>query len=185
MQDEHDLARFLSAQEAVYADVVAELIAGRKRAHWMWFVFPQLLGLGRSNTARRYGIRSLQEARAYAAHPVLGARLLTCTRLVNAVQGRSATQIFGSPDDIKLHSSMTLFALAAADEPAFSEAIAKYYGNRQDRATLEHVRSKLNETAARTCSSFLFRRASLSVADRVCTDDALKALDIEASPPKR
>ena len=135
MQDEHNLARFLAAQEPIYADVLAELGTGRKRSHWMWFVFPQLLGLGRSETARYYGIGSLDEARAYAAHPVLGERLLACTRLV-ASQERSASAVFGSPDDLKFHSSMTLFARAAPGQPAFAGALAKFFGAREDAGTL-------------------------------------------------
>src|SRR6201996_8486462 len=108
--DPYDLKRFVDAQAPVYRTVVDELRGGRKRSHWMWFVFPQLRGLGSSPTAVRYGIASLQEARAYLAHDLLGPRLRECTRLVNEVQNRSIAQIFGSPDDLKLFSSMTLFA---------------------------------------------------------------------------
>ena len=136
MQDDHNLGRFLAAQESVFASVLDELKAGRKRSHWMWFVFPQLAGLGRSETARFYAIGTLAEARAYAAHPVLGHRLLTCTGLVNAVQGRSVHDIFGSPDDMKFHSSMTLFAHAEPGQTLFAEAIAQYFGKRQDAGTL-------------------------------------------------
>ena len=136
MQDDHNLARFAAAQDGVYASVLSELKQGRKRSHWMWFVFPQMLGLGRSDTARHYGIRSLDEARAYAAHPVLGPRLLTCTQLVNAIQGRNAAEIFGTPDDVKLHSSMTLFSQALPDETAFRDTITKYFEDQPDTATL-------------------------------------------------
>ena len=110
MPDPFNLDRFVQAQDPVLAQVRAELWAGHKRTHWMWFVFPQLAGLGRSDTARYYALASLEEARAYLAHPLLGPRLIECTNLVNAVEGRSAHQIFGSPDDLKFHSSMTLFA---------------------------------------------------------------------------
>jgi uncharacterized protein (DUF1810 family) len=120
-----DLQRFVDAQAPVFAAALAELRAGRKRSHWMWFVFPQLASLGRSGTARFYGIGSLDEARAYAAHPVLGARLLACTRAVLAHAGkRSLHEIFGSPDDLKFRSCMTLFARAAAEPAPFEEAIA-------------------------------------------------------------
>ena len=136
MQDEHDLARFVSAQETVYPAVVAELRSGRKRSHWMWFVFPQLRGLGRSETARRFGVGSIDEARAYAAHPVLGPRLLECTRLVLGVHNRSAHDVFGSPDDMKFHSSMTLFARAEPGQPAFADALGRYFASRQDAQTL-------------------------------------------------
>jgi uncharacterized protein (DUF1810 family) len=113
VDDPYDLQRFVAAQAAVYPEVLAELGAGEKRSHWMWFIFPQLAGLGRSATARRYALSSLAEARAYLAHPLLGARLRECTQLVNEVTGRSAAQIFGFPDELKFHSCMTLFAHAA------------------------------------------------------------------------
>jgi uncharacterized protein (DUF1810 family) len=130
------LDRFVEAQAPVYGDVVAELGAGRKASHWRWFVFPQLTALGRSSTAVRYGIENLDEARAYLAHPLLGARLVECTRLVNAVSGRSAHEIFGSPDDLKFRSSMTLFARADPGQPAFREALANYYGGIEDALTV-------------------------------------------------
>jgi uncharacterized protein (DUF1810 family) len=132
-----DLKRFVDAQEPVYDNVVDELRRGRKRSHWMWFVFPQLRGLGSSPTAERYGISSLEEARAYLRHHVLGPRLRECARLVNEVQGRSAAEIFGSPDDLKLRSSMTLFARAAEDNEDFLALLDKYYGGRQDQLTLK------------------------------------------------
>lgn len=134
--DPHDLGRFLRAQADVYAAVVGELRAGRKRSHWMWFIFPQLAGLGRSAMACRYAIRDLDEARAYLAHPVLGARLLECTGLVNALPGRRAGAVFGAPDDLKFVSSMTLFASVAGPESAFSAALEKYHDGRPDAATL-------------------------------------------------
>jgi uncharacterized protein (DUF1810 family) len=136
---EDDLERFVEAQAAVYAGVVAELAAGRKRGHWMWFVFPQLRGLGHSATARYYGIASAAEAKAYLAHPLLGARLRECTRLVLAVEGRSAHAIFGSPDDLKFRSSMTLFGHGAADDALFSAALDRYFGGERDPLTLERL----------------------------------------------
>jgi uncharacterized protein (DUF1810 family) len=137
MPGRFDLDRFVRAQEPAIAQVRAELKAGRKFTHWMWFVFPQLAGLGMSQRAQFYGIASLDEARAYLAHPVLGPRLVECTSLVNAVAGRTAHDIFGSPDDMKLRSSMTLFALADPDEPAFCTALERYFEGRRDPRTLE------------------------------------------------
>ena len=125
--DRFDLQRFLDAQDPVYETVLAELRAGRKRSHWMWFVFPQLRGLGSSPTAVHYGIDSRAEAQAYLAEPVLGGRLRECTGLVLAVDGRSAGEIFGSPDDLKLRSSMTLFARAAGDPALFQSVLDRYY----------------------------------------------------------
>jgi uncharacterized protein (DUF1810 family) len=141
--DPFDLARFVRAQEGVYAQALAELAAGRKRSHWMWFVFPQIAGLGRSPTAQRYAIRSLDEARAYLEHPLLGARLRECTRTVNGLEGRTAHEIFGSPDDLKFRSSMTLFAAAAdaADAADFALALERYYSGERDAATLKLLRS--------------------------------------------
>lgn len=129
--------RFVEAQEDVWPAVRRELEAGRKTSHWMWFVFPQLAGLGRSSMAARFALDSLDEARAYAAHPVLGARLREATGLVNAHAGRGAHAIFGSPDDLKFHSSMTLFARAVPGEPAFTAALRTFYGGVADRLTLD------------------------------------------------
>ncbi|AFC54040.1 hypothetical protein MPRI_43920 [Mycobacterium paraintracellulare] len=129
----------MDAQEPVYGDVLDELRAGRKRSHWMWFVFPQLRGLGGSPTALHYGISSLDEARAYLRHELLGPRLRECARLVTAVQGRSIGQIFGSPDDLKLCSSMTLFAHATEDDEDFVAVLDKYYDGRQDALTCERL----------------------------------------------
>ncbi|MEE6138277.1 DUF1810 domain-containing protein [Mycobacterium sp. 050128] len=137
--DPFDLTRFVVAQEPVYGSVVEELRDGRKRGHWMWFVFPQLRGLGSSPTAVHYGISSLQEARAYLGHEVLGPRLHECTRLVNRVRGRSITQIFGTPDDLKLRSSMTLFALATDDRQDFLTLLDIYYRGEQDALTLAQL----------------------------------------------
>ncbi|MEM6106853.1 DUF1810 domain-containing protein [Mycobacterium sp. 050272] len=137
--DPFDLTRFVVAQEPVYGSVVQELRDGRKRGHWMWFVFPQLRGLGSSPTAVHYGISSLQEARAYLGHDVLGPRLHECTRLVNQLRGRSITEIFGSPDDLKLRSSMTLFALATDDPQDFRTLLDVYYRGEQDALTLARL----------------------------------------------
>ena len=135
------LERFVSAQAATYDRALAELRAGRKSSHWMWFVFPQIAGLGSSPTAQRYAIRDLAEARAYLGHPVLGPRLVECARALLAVEGRSAEQILGYPDDLKLRSSMTLFAEAAGEETAavFREVLERYYDGRADPATLEKL----------------------------------------------
>jgi uncharacterized protein (DUF1810 family) len=131
-----DLDRFVDAQEAVYPAVLAELTAGRKRTHWMWFVFPQIAGLGSSPTAQRYAIGSLDEARAYLAHPVLGPRLVECARAVLSTDGKSAEDIFGYPDDLKLRSSMTLFA-RAADDPAVFQAVLDRFYDGPDPRTLD------------------------------------------------
>lgn len=133
------LQRFVDAQAPVHADVVRELAAGRKRSHWMWFVFPQIAGLGRSGTSMRFAIASLDEAKAYLAHPLLGARLRECTRLVNAVEGRTLREIFGEPDDAKFRSSMTLFAHASAEDTEFAAALAKYCDGRDDPLTLARL----------------------------------------------
>jgi uncharacterized protein (DUF1810 family) len=132
-----DLDRFVTAQNPVYDDVAAELGAGRKRTHWMWFVFPQLRGLGRSSTAHHYGLDGAEEAAAYWRHPVLGPRLQQCTRLVLAADGRSAHDIFGSPDDLKLGSCMTLFeAIASAETPVFGEVLERCCAGERDARTL-------------------------------------------------
>ena len=135
--DPHDLERFVLAQNAggVYASAVAELQAGRKVGHWMWFVFPQLAGLGTSPMSRCYAIASLEEARAYAEHPVLGERLEECARILTELAGTTAEQIFGSVDALKLRSSMTLFARAAPERPLFQAVLDRYYGGRADDAT--------------------------------------------------
>jgi uncharacterized protein (DUF1810 family) len=151
VDDPYDLERYVRAQQGVYARACAELAAGRKTSHWMWFIFPQLRGLGSSPTAQHYGIASLAEARAYLAHPLLGERLLECTRLVNRLEGRSARAIFAYPDDLKFRSCMTLFAHAAGADAArafgpqadattgvsdFGAALARYYGGEPDPLTL-------------------------------------------------
>lgn len=131
-----DLNRFVEAQNGVYERVLAELADGRKRSHWMWFVFPQIAGLGFSAMSQRYAIGSRQEAEAYLAHPLLGSRLVECTGLVLAIEGRTIHAIMGAPDDAKLRSSMTLFA-AVSDNPVFDRTLAKYFGSERDGATLE------------------------------------------------
>jgi uncharacterized protein (DUF1810 family) len=130
-----DLERFVVAQDPVYAAVVDELRRGRKSSHWMWFVFPQIAGLGRSETSRYYAIRSLDEARRYLEHPVLGARLRECARLVLSTDVRSAEEVFGSVDAAKLRSSMTLFMLAAPQEVLFGEVLERFFNGRRDSAT--------------------------------------------------
>lgn len=142
MTDPFDLERFLRAQDPVFRVVQGELARGRKQTHWMWFVFPQIAGLGLSAMSQRYAIGSRAEAKAYLAHPVLGPRLIDCTRLVLAVEGRTINAILGSPDDAKFRSSMTLFS-AVSDEPVFDEALARYFGGERDGATLE-ILSKLD-----------------------------------------
>ena len=137
--DPFDLQRFVDAQARVYDQVLDELRAGRKRSHWMWFVFPQIAGLGSSATAARYAISSLDEARAYLQHELLGPRLRECTALVNAVQDRSIGEIFGSPDDMKVRSSMTLFAHATGDNGDFAELLTRYYDGHEDPLTLQRL----------------------------------------------
>jgi uncharacterized protein (DUF1810 family) len=136
-----EFAHFLEAQAPVYDQVMAELSRGEKRSHWMWFIFPQVRGLGRSFMAQRFALQSLDQARRYASHPVLGRRLRECTRLVLAVQDRCVSDIFGYPDDLKFHSSMTLFALAAPEEPLFHSALAKFFKGLQDLKTVEILRA--------------------------------------------
>jgi uncharacterized protein (DUF1810 family) len=137
--DQFDLQRFVDAQDRVYATVIDELRGGRKRGHWIWFVFPQLRGLGRSPTALHYGIASLGEARAYLAHDVLGPRLRECARLVAAIDDRSAEDIFGFPDDLKVRSSMTLFALATDDNADFIAVLDKFYNGEEDPVTVAQL----------------------------------------------
>jgi uncharacterized protein (DUF1810 family) len=136
-QDPYDLERFVEAQSRVYDTVRAELRQGAKRSHWMWFIFPQIRGLGSSPTAVHFAIASRDEAAAYLKHPLLGPRLVECTRLVLGVKGRSSEQIFGEIDSMKFRSSMTLFAAATLKETAFEEALQKYYDDEEDPATLE------------------------------------------------
>lgn len=132
-----DLERFVRAYDDDYAQALAEIRAGRKRSHWMWYIFPQIQGLGFSPTAQYYAIRDLQEARDYLAHPVLGARLKEISSALLDLNGLSASEIFGYPDDLKLRSSMTLFRMADLNEPVFLEVLEKYYDGKPDARTVE------------------------------------------------
>jgi uncharacterized protein (DUF1810 family) len=134
--DPFQLSRFVEAQDKVYARALAELKSGRKRSHWIWFVFPQIEGLGFSSTTQYYSIKSLEEARQYLDHPLLGKRLRECAETILALQGLSASTIFGYPDDLKLKSSMTLFAAAAEGQSVFSRVLEKYYQGNPDQSTL-------------------------------------------------
>ncbi|MGD0547090.1 MAG: DUF1810 domain-containing protein [Terracidiphilus sp.] len=140
MPDPFNLGRFVAAQAAVYPQVLAELAAGRKRSHWIWFIFPQMKGLGRSGQSEFYGIGSLAEAVAYASHPLLGPRLVECTQLINHIKGRSIREILGSPDDLKFRSSMTLFARAAEESAVFNDTLKKYFSGEADPLTLALLR---------------------------------------------
>ena len=131
----YDLERFVTAQQYVYDDVLEELRRGRKTGHWIWFIFPQVAGLGSSTMSQHYAIGSLEEARAYLEHPILGTRLRECAGLILATTGRTATEIFGSLDSMKVRSSMTLFHRAAPDEPLFRQVLDRYYGGVADDAT--------------------------------------------------
>jgi len=139
MSDPFDLQRFVDAQASVYPRVVAELRAGRKQSHWMWFIFPQIEGLGFSAMAQKYAIRSRAEAVAYLAHPVLGKRLRESAQLVNSASETSITAIMGSPDDMKLKSSMTLFARVTDDNAAFVAVLDRYYNGQEDLATIARL----------------------------------------------
>ena len=138
--DPFHLQRFVDAQASSYAQAHAELAAGEKRSHWMWFIFPQIQGLGSSSMAQRYAITNLAEAKAYLAHPLLGPRLRECTALVNAVQGRTLDRIFGYPDDLKFHSSITLFTKAdGGEQNVFAQALQRYFHGREDAGTLRQL----------------------------------------------
>jgi uncharacterized protein (DUF1810 family) len=139
--DSFDLARFTSAQDGVYDRALAEIRSGAKRSHWMWFIFPQIDGLGFSSTAMHYAIKSAEEARWYLAHPVLGPRLRACAEAVLAVEDRSAFDIFGSPDDMKLRSCMTLFESVAEQDAVFGPVLDKYYQGKRDMRTQEILRA--------------------------------------------
>ncbi|WP_460842071.1 DUF1810 domain-containing protein [Noviherbaspirillum agri] len=136
MDDPFHLQRFLDAQAPVYGTACSELQSGKKQSHWMWFIFPQIAGLGRSAVARLYAISTLDEAKAYLAHPVLGFRLRECSQLVAAIEGRTIEEIFGYPDDLKFRSSMTLFACATPDNAIFNTCLEKYFEGQRDPATL-------------------------------------------------
>jgi uncharacterized protein (DUF1810 family) len=139
VSDRYGLQRFVDAQAGVFEQACSELRAGRKRSHWMWFIFPQIKGLGSSPMAMRFAISSLAEARAYLDHAVLGPRLRECCEIVVGMAGRSVDEIFGYPDDLKFHSSMTLFAQAAVENRVFLDALEKYFGGELDQATLERL----------------------------------------------
>lgn len=139
MNDPYDLQRFVDAQDPVYEKVCFELMDGLKRGHWMWFIFPQIKGLGHSQLANEFAISSRQEAEAYLKHLILGPRLRECSRLVTLLEGRSIDQIFGYPDSLKFRSSMTLFAHATPDNEVFKDALQKYFGAEFDRLTLERL----------------------------------------------
>ena len=141
MDDRYDLQRFVAAQDAgrSYDQATAELRRGRKTSHWMWFVFPQITGLGQSPVSRMYAISGLAEAQAYLAHPVLGPRLVECAAIVDGLSGRTAEQIFGGIDALKLRSSMTLFLRAAPDEPVFHQVLDQYFGGKADPATEQRI----------------------------------------------
>jgi uncharacterized protein (DUF1810 family) len=137
--DPYDLQRFVLAQDRVFDHVLSELRAGKKTSHWMWFIFPQIRGLGRSPISLEYAISSREEARAYLQHPILGPRLKECTRLVLGLQGRAVEDIFGSPDDMKFRSSMTLFAQVSPEDDIFQRALEKYFAGVPDQLTLDRL----------------------------------------------
>ena len=146
IDDPFHLQRFVDAQASTYTQARAELAAGEKRSHWMWFIFPQIQGLGSSSMAQRFAITDLAEAKAYLAHPVLGPRLRECTALVNAAEGRTLDQIFGYPDDLKFHSSVTLFAeVENSADSVFRQALVKYFDGRPDRKTLDHLADEASD----------------------------------------
>ena len=132
-----DLNRFTQAQEHVYLTVIRELKNGNKQSHWMWFIFPQINGLGKRSTSRLYSIKSVEEVHAYLNHPVLGARLLECSSILLSITGKSANQIFGFPDNIKLQSCMTLFSIIATGQVVFGEVLSKYFNNNKDQHTID------------------------------------------------
>lgn len=145
-----DLTRFTSAQAGIYDRVLSELRTGQKRSHWMWYIFPQITGLGYSATAKYYAIKSTEEAREYLDHPVLGARLLECAETVLAIEGRSVSEIFGSPDDVKLRSSMTLFASISEPGSVFALVLDKFFNGHRDHKTLNLMETMTkNEEAKR------------------------------------
>jgi uncharacterized protein (DUF1810 family) len=139
MDNDFDLDRFVNAQDPVYSDVLGELRTGKKRTHWMWFVFPQIAGLGQSEMARKYAISSADEAAAYLAHPVLGPRLRECARLVATHRDMDVGDIFDGPDDLKFHSSMTLFADIAPDEAVFQQCLDQFFDGKADAGTLARL----------------------------------------------
>jgi uncharacterized protein (DUF1810 family) len=141
MNDPFNLQRFVDAQSPIFDQACSELRNGAKRSHWMWFIFPQIKGLGYSQLARKFAISSREEAKAYLEHPILGPRLIECTELVNLIQDRAIEQIFGYPDDLKFRSCMTLFANAAGNQ-VFVDALSKYFKGRSDPSTLERLETR-------------------------------------------
>jgi uncharacterized protein (DUF1810 family) len=139
MDDAYQLERFVQAQETVFERVCAELLGGCKQSHWMWFIFPQLAGLGCSSVAVTFAISSRQEAEAYLAHEILGPRLRRCTQLVNDIEDRSISEIFGYPDDLKFHSSMTLFANVTSENQIFNDALRKYFSGEFDPQAVDRL----------------------------------------------
>ena len=142
MDDPFNLRRFVDAQERVFDQVCSELRNGRKRSHWMWYIFPQIKGLGYSAISVKYSISSLEEAKAYLDHPILGPRLRECARLVNQIDGRAIEDIFGYPDDMKFHSSITLFAQAPPEDQVFKDALQKYFKGESDQLTIDRLGKK-------------------------------------------
>jgi len=145
--DRFDLTRFISAQEMVYGRVFSELRNGRKRTHWMWFIFPQIDGLGNSSTTKRYAVKSKEEAEQYLNHSILGKRLKECAEAVLAIEGRSISEIFGYPDDLKLKSSLTLFSSLADSDPVFSSILDKYFNGERDIRTIEILENMKGKTS--------------------------------------
>ena len=137
MKEEKDLERFIAAQETAYEMALAEIKSGRKQSHWMWYIFPQIAGLGFSSTSKFYAIKDRQEAEAYLRHPILGARLIEISAVLLEIEGKTAYQIFGSPDDLKLKSSMTLFGSLENTDPVFEKVLDKYFAGARDMQTLE------------------------------------------------
>ena len=136
MHDETDLGRFLEAQARDYPQALSEIRAGKKRSHWMWYIFPKLVGLGRSEMARRYGIKDMAEATAYLSHPLLRGRMIEICKALLSLPGDNATHVMGSPDDLKLRSSMTLFSMVPHTDPVFNRVLSKYFGGEKDEATI-------------------------------------------------
>lgn len=143
--DPYELERFVKAQQLIYDQVLFELTNGEKRSHWMWFIFPQIEGLGHSSTSIYYSIKSLEEAQAYLSHPILGSRLVECAGILLQLEGKTASEIFGFPDDLKLRSSMTLFACAAGEDSLFARMLDKYFSSQKDERTLKFIEYLKND----------------------------------------
>ena len=141
MPDDYNLNRFLEAQESTYQTALSEITNGKKRSHWMWYIFPQVAGLGFSETSQYYGIKTIAEAKAYLNHPVLGKRLIEISEVLLTINGKSANQVFGSPDDMKLKSSMTLFAAISDEDSVFNKVLEKYFDGKEDAKTLQLLKN--------------------------------------------